>query len=394
MCLGCYDRLMSRFDLSPVERALTLEKLVRDHADESDEQRRLPAEVARAFAVNGLYRIGAPKSYGGEEADPMAQIETIETISRFDGAAGWNLMIGVETFGLSAAGCDSCRELIEDPLVILCGSTAAVGRADLEGDGYRVSGQWQFVSGCHNATVFSATVRLYENDKPVSTNVAALITASDFEIQDTWHVGGMRGSGSHDVHVNDVWVPANQIVPRIGFAESDLPLMRFPLAARLAYNKVAVSLGIARAALDAFYALAEGKWPRFSSRKLKERASAHRAIAEAEVLVNGARALLMQEVGVMWQKVERAEDVTNREKALFQITCSHGVRACTNAVDLVCDAAGTSANFETHPLERIGRDIRVVRQHLTVAGHHIEDGGRVLLGLTGEDTMLKGLGGG
>ena len=383
---------MSKYELSPVARARQLESLIHQHASDADQQRRLPAEVARAFAENGLYRIGAPESFAGEEADPMTQIEVIEAISQFDGAAGWNLMIGVETFGLTAVGCEACRSVIEDPMVIMCGSTAAVGRADRDGEGYRVSGEWQFVSGCHNATVFSATVELFDQGESVGRNVAALITAPDFEIQDTWHVGGMRGSGSHDVHVNNVWVPANQIIPRIGFAKSDMPLMQFPLAARLAYNKVAVSLGIARAGLNAFVDLADGKLPRFSSKKLKQRGSAQQAIAEAEVRVNAARALLMQEVSVMWDKVLAGDEVTARERALFQITCSHGVRACCEAVDLICDAAGTSSNFQAHPLERISRDIRVVRQHLSVAGHHIEDGGRVLLGLTGQDTMLYGVG--
>jgi alkylation response protein AidB-like acyl-CoA dehydrogenase len=380
---------MVDYDLTPVQRAQSLEALIRAHSDDADKNRRLSREVAIAFAENGLYRIGAPRAYSGEEADPLTQIETIETVSRFDGSAGWNLMIGVETFGLSAAGCGDCKELIADPMVIMCGSTAAVGRAEKEGDGYRVNGEWQFVSGCHNGSVFSATVRLHENGEPVSTNRAALITAPDFQIQDTWHVGGMRGSGSHDVHVKDVWIPANQIIAPIGLAKSDQPLMRFPLGSRLAYNKVAVSLGIARAGLDAFVDLAEGKMPRFSSKSLKERPMAHRAIAQAEVRVRGSRALLVEMVSELWERVLDHGHITTKERALFQIACSDAAKGCAEAIDLVCDAAGTSANFEGNPLERISRDIRVVRQHLSVASLHIEDGGRALLGLAPEGAMLK-----
>lgn len=378
--------------LSAPERALSLESVVRAHADEADESRRLSPEVAEAFARAGLYRIGAPVAYGGEEADPVTQIETIEAISRFDGAAGWNLMIGVETFGLSAVGCDACKSLIEDPMVIMCGSTAAIGRADKVTGGYRINGRWQFVSGCHNSTIFSASVRLYENDEPGAANVAALVQAPDFEIQDTWHVGGMRGSGSHDVIVNDVFVPDNQIIPRIGFAKSEQPLMRFPLAARLAFNKVAVSLGLARAALDAFTELAEGKVPRFTSQSLRQRSSSQLAIAEAEVRVLGSRTLLLDLVDKIWQQVLTGDEVSLRDRAIFQIACSDAVRGCVESVDRLCDVAGTSANFQGQPLERIARDVRVVRQHLTVAGHHIEDGGRVLLGLEPEGTMLKALG--
>lgn len=377
--------------ISPVQRAQALEALVRKHADDADGNRRLSKEVAVAFAENGLYRIGAPRTYSGEESDPMAQIETIETISRFDGSAGWNLMIGVETFGLMASSFGECEYLIKDPMVVLCGSTAAVGTAEKVVGGYRVNGQWQFVSGCHNASLFSATVNLVEGGERGTQRFAAIVQLPDFEIQDTWYVGGMRGSGSHDVHVKDAFVPDNHILPAIGSARSDQPLMRFPTGARLAYNKVAVSLGLARAGLDAFVELAAGKIPRFSSKSLRDRPSAHRSIAEAEVRVLASRALLIELVAELWRQVLNEEHITTRERAIFQIACSDAVRGCVEAVDLLSDAAGTSANFQSHPLERIGRDVRVVRQHLTVAGLHMEDGGRVLLGMPPEGAMLTRL---
>jgi alkylation response protein AidB-like acyl-CoA dehydrogenase len=354
----------------PVEIAADLEALVRQHADQAERERRLSRPVAEAFAATGLYRIAAPEDLGGLDADPMTQIQVIETVSKFDGSAGWNLMIGIETFGLLAPGCGACRELIADPAVVMSSSTAAVGRADRDGDGYRVNGRWQFVSGCHNGSVFGATVRLYEDDD--------------------WHVGGMCGSGSHDVVVEDVWVPARQIVAPLGGADSDSAQLRFPLGARLAFNKVAVALGLARAGIDAFVALAEGKVPRFTSASLRDRRASQRAVAEAEVRVLAARALVLQLVEVMWEQVLSGSHITTRERAVFQLACSDAVRSAVAAVDLVSDAAGTTANQKEHPLERIGRDVRVVRQHVTVASHHIDDAGRVLLGLPPEGLMLSG----
>lgn len=99
----------------------------------------------------------------------------------------------------------------------------------------------------------------------------------------------------------------------------------------------------------------------------------------------------MELVDELWQRVLGYEHITTKERALFQIACSDAVKGCVEAVDLVADAAGTSANFQANPLERISRDVRVVRQHLTVASLHIEDGGRALLGLEPEGAMLKGL---
>lgn len=377
--------------IGPVERALGLESLVREHADEADQRRRLPAVVASAFAENGLYRIGAPRDYGGEEADPITQIETIEAISFYDGSAGWNLMIGVESFGLIAPGCGACKHLIDDPMVVMSSSTAAVGKAEKVDQGYRINGQWQFVSGCQNSSVFGATVAIHENGQPVPGNVYAMIAAPDFEILDTWDVSGMRGSGSHDVRVTDIMVPKEQIVAPLGGTQSNQPLLRFPLGARLAYNKVAVALGIARAGLDLFVELAEGKIPRFQSRSLRERAASQRAIAEAEIKVRSSRAFVFDQVAMFWDRAQAGAHITSRERAIFQIACSDAVRACVDAVDLIADAAGTSANFRSSPLERICRDIRVVRQHVTVASHHIDDAGRVLLGLPAEGMMLRGL---
>jgi indole-3-acetate monooxygenase len=375
----------------PLARARALIPLVASRADEAEASRRLPAAVAEAFARSGLYRIAAPERYGGEAIDPIGQIETLEAIAAADGSAGWNLMIGIESFGLIAPGFHACADLIEDPMVVLCSSTAAVGRADAVDGGYRVSGQWQFVSGCHNSQLFGATVRLYRDGEPVpgAGNVYAIVPRTDFEILDTWHVAGLCGSGSHDVRVDGAFVPQTHIVAPLGGVRDDAPLLRFPIGARLAYNKVAVALGIARASLDAFVLLAEDKVPRFSSRTLRTRPAAQRAVALAEVRVQGARALLLTLVGRMWEAVVAGERVLPEQLALFQAACSDAVAGCAEAVDLVADAAGTTANMKGHPLERRTRDIRVIRQHAAVASHHIEDAGRVLLGLPAEGLMLR-----
>ena len=258
--------------------------------------------------------------------------------------------------------------------------------------GWRISGRWKFVSGCHNAEVFGATVSRHRHGQAIAglPNCYAILTGGEFAIEDTWDVTGMRGSGSHDVVVEDVVVPESRMVQAMGNHSDESALMRFPLASRLAYNKVAVALGIARAALDEFAELAGAKKPRFGSRQLRERPFAQRAIAEAEVRVRAGRALVMELLEVMWVKVQKQEAVTLAERAMFQIACSDAVRGAIQAVDTVAEAAGTSANFRGGPLERRVRDVRVVGQHVTVAPHQIEDGGRVLLGLEPEGPLLKG----
>jgi alkylation response protein AidB-like acyl-CoA dehydrogenase len=382
---------VARAEFDPIERARSLAPLVREAADEAERERSLPARVAEAMAEAGLYRVAAPREFGGAELDPCTQIRTIEAISEADGSAGWNLMIGIETFGLLAVGFPRGAELFADPKVIVCGSTAAIGRAERAPGGFRLSGRWPFVSGCHNAHYLSLLAAPHENGEPVPGELAQfmIVPRSDWEILDTWNVSGLRGSGSHDVCVEDVFVPVENTAsfgrPTV---RPTLPIARIPTGTRLAYNKVGVALGIARAAIDGFVELAAGKTPRFSSAKLRERAHVQHAIARAEARVRGARAFVLEAAETVWQAALEDRRSTPHEKALLQLACSDAASGCAEAVDRLAEAAGTSANQLGSPLERHARDVRVIRQHMTVAPQHIDDAGRVLLGLPPEGMML------
>ncbi len=376
-----------------VAKAEALAPLVRCHADQAERQRHLPRPVAQAFASAGLYRLAATPDIHGADADPMTQIGVIEAVSRADGSAGWNLMIGIETFGLIGPGFkDRCPELIADPMTVMASSTAAVGQAVREGAGWRVRGQWQFVSGIHNAQLFGATVCLTERDGETPAaegNRYAVVPAGEFEILDTWHVAGLRGSGSHDVRLRDVFVPAERIIAPLGGHAASTPQLRLPLGNRLAYNKAAVALGIARAGIDAFVALATRKQPRFTTRTLRDRPFAQRAVAHAEARLLGARAALLELAAKTWETVTAGNEVAPRQQALFHIVASDAARAAVEVVETLCEAAGTTANRVGEPLERIARDVRVVRQHATVAPHLIEDAGRALLGLEAESAVVR-----
>ncbi len=376
-----------------VDRAIELQPLVREFADENEQQRHLSQELAKVFSDAGFYRLAAPKDCFGGGQPPREQLGVIEALAYADASAAWNVMIGIESFGLIAPAFENCRELIEDPDVILASSTAAVGKAVRVDGGYRVSGQWQFASGVHNAQIFGATVRVHADDEapPKGGNRYAIVPVGDYEILDTWHTSGMRGSGSHDVRIDDVFVPEERLISPIGGAEHDSPLLNFPLGVRLAYNKVGVAWGIARAAIDVFVELAAGKTPRFSNRKLQERSGAHLAVAQAEVRLRSNKALVLQLIDEVWAAVQVRGHISSKERALFQISCSDGVAGCIDLVEQLGRVAGTTSNQLGHPLERMLRDVRVVGQHTSVAPQHIEDGGRILLGMPAQEMMLAGL---
>jgi len=393
---------VSQAEEALVERALALQPLARECADEAERERRLPKRLIESLAAERLLRVAAPQPIG-DETHPFTQIRVIEAISQADGAAGWNLMIGIEIMGFlgGALAPDVAERLYSDPGLVISGALNPLGRAVPVEGGFRVTGQWPFASGCQNSQYFwgQCIVKAAASGKRRSDGLRdapsgvvlreALIPARDFEIVDTWQVAGLRGSGSHDVRATDVFVPDDHMTSTMtGGVRASGTLFRLPPFSRLAYNKVGVATGIARAALDHFIALASAKTPRASRQPLAERASAQLALAEAETLLRSARAWVFEMVGEIWDATEAGQKITLEQRALVQLACSNAASAAVRAVELVHAAAGSTANFVSSPLERCFRDVQVVRQHIMVSGQWAEAGGRVLLGLNSGSPLL------
>lgn len=386
------------------DRVRELEPLIREHADTAERQRYLPGAVADAMARAGLYRIGASRELGGEELDPMSQIEVIEVASEIDGATGWNLMIGIEVMGLFGAALqpEVAQEIYREPSLVAAGALNPQGRAVRSEGGYVVSGQWPFASGCHNAHWFWGQCIVTDGQQPIRDAAGAVelieaaIPSDDFEILDTWRVAGMRGSGSHDVAAQEVFVP-DRLITRVSEAgtigmrfRDESPLYRFPAFARLAYNKVGVSTGIAKAALGAFRTLASEKTPRASRVPLREKAAVQSVYAEAWMLLRSSRAYVMDAVGEVWDTVVAGDETTVDQRMHVHLACSSATEAAVKVVELLSAAAGTTANFEDCPLERQLRNVRVVPQHIMVSSQWKETAGRVLLGLPGDSPWFSG----
>ena len=372
-------------------RAVSLRELIRSHADEAERSRHLPNEVASAFATNRLYRLGAPTSIGGADEDPTIQMQVIEEVSRSDGSAGWNLMIGIETFALVGPSLATCADVVADPNVIMASSTAAVGDARPCDGGWLINGQWQFASGVHNAHVFGATVRkISDRGETDDVRYYAILPAGQFEIVDTWHVSGLRGSGSHDVRIVDQVAADTHVVATLGHGDMPSNQLSIPLNVRLTFNKIAVALGIARAAIDAFIDLAHGKTPRFAYKKLKDRPFAQRQLAKAEARIRAHRAAVYDHTERVTQVCYRGDRLSDEDIAIAHLLASEATTGCVYVVETLLEAAGTSANFLGHPLEKLARDIRVIRQHTTVSPQHIDHIGQALIG-NGLHGFLRGV---
>lgn len=371
-------------------RSRALQAFVREHAEEAEQQGYVSEVVVRKMAAEGLYRLCAPACFGGAEADPVTTIKVIEEISAGDGATGWALMIGMETVGIGGslmAPATAAQLFADRPDLVMCGALNPQGRARAVEGGWMVTGQWPFASGCHFAHFFWGQC-VIEGTSPTEF-LEILVPRADYEVLDTWHVNGLRGSGSHDVAVRDLFVPDTMTTNTRAYRpQHEGPLFRLPPFSRLAYNKVGVSLGIARTALDEFYVLADSKVPRLMARPLRDRPRAQLAIAEAEAILRSARAFCFEAVNEEWEHVKAGGVADRRQRAMVRLACSWACQEAVRAVQTVCTAAGTSPNVAGSVLGRCLRDVQVVPQQVMVAPQFIEDAGRVLLGLDPLEPIL------
>jgi alkylation response protein AidB-like acyl-CoA dehydrogenase len=202
---------------------------------------------------------------------------------------------------------------------------------------------------------------------------------------DTWHVSGLRGTGSHDFAVTDLFVPEQNTVPLRDFTPVPTqpgPIYAIPMAPIFSSILAAILLGIARSAIEALVTLAAGKTPMGSPKVLRERALVQADLARAEALVRAGRAFLFNEVDAMWREVLAGRTITVRRRALVRLAASEAGRYAIQAVNLVYAAGGSTSIREDNRIERCWRDAHAAVQHFSVSEHaNLEPVGRVLLGL-------------
>jgi alkylation response protein AidB-like acyl-CoA dehydrogenase len=218
-----------------------------------------------------------------------------------------------------------------------------------------------------------------------------LVPAQDVEIIDTWFVRGMRGTGSHDYAVRDLFVPTAYTFN--AFDDPPLhsgPLYRLPVILTLCSALGPLALGIARGAIDCFTEIMATKVDGFAGTPMRERPTVQERVAKAEAAVRSARAFLYEMVHEVWSAVEQGATLTEQQLALFSLANMHAVAAGAQAVDLVYHAAGTSAIFTMNLLERFFRDIHVATQHRCASPEELYQAGRVLLGLPLSGVMALG----
>jgi alkylation response protein AidB-like acyl-CoA dehydrogenase len=369
-----------------LERARSLGPRIRTFSDEAESLRRLPPDLVTVLAEAGLFKLGLPEEYGGPEVDPVTFIEIVDEVSRHDSAAGWCVMIASTTAPMAAylPAVDAEAIYGRDPLTITGGAIAPSGTGRAVEGGYIVTGRWQWGSGTQHCSWICGGTLTDAGDYRLM-----FFPATDVEIVDTWHSSGLRGTGSNDFAVAEVFVPSGRAVAIVGARPRiDRPLYIFPLFSMLALAVASVCLGIARRAIDELVDLAGVKTPVFTSRRLERSTMTQVDVAKADAALGSARAFLLDEVGATWDDVLAGREVSLDQRARVRLAATNAGVRCAEAVDFAYNAGGGSSVFAKSPLQRCFRDIHTATQHIMVQPRGYEVFGRLRLGLPSDTSML------
>jgi alkylation response protein AidB-like acyl-CoA dehydrogenase len=366
---------------------------IRDAADTIEAERRLPPALARALMEAGVFRMGAPRVYGGGEFDPMSQVRVVEELSRLDGSVGWLSMIGSAGSFLAAfLAPPVAQRLFGDPYGVTAGQLRPPQRADLVAGGYRVNGTWHFASGCQHAMTLVCGCVVYERGQPrllangrPETRVM-LVPVSAATIIDTWHTTGMCGTGSHDFTVDNVFVPFEESPNMADPPHCPGPLYVFPPLFLVSH--AGVPLGIARSALDFVEELSAHKEMMPSRRLLREDTQVQETVAWAEATLGAARSYVYSTLEDLWETLCRGDGPSPRQRAQYRLMITYSHQAAKQVVTTLYDTAATSSIFRTSPLDRNMRDILTACQHRVVHLKMYRPAGRLLLGLDPEELFF------
>lgn len=369
--------------VSVLDAVANLLPAIAERASEVEEARRLPRDLLAHLTAAGCFRMLLPRSHGGIGADLPAAMHVVEELASADGSVGWTVMIGaaawIDLAGLPASSFDAL--FADGPDVMIAGAFSPSGLAVPVESGYQVSGRWGFASGSpHAEWLYGNCVEETGATGPPRLRIA-LLALGDAEVEDTWHVIGLRGTGSHHFRVDNVFVPAERTWALMEDEPSvDAPIVRIPTPAMFALNISAAAIGIAQGALADIRALATGKVPLLAGGPLATSPTFHHELATADAQLRAGRALVYDCAEGAWATASARSEFTLEQRARIRAAAAWAVDTAAAVVTSAYRAGGGTSLFVDSPLQRRLRDIHAVTQHFLVRPDSLTTAGAVLAG--------------
>jgi alkylation response protein AidB-like acyl-CoA dehydrogenase len=367
--------------------------------DEIDRRRELPGAIVDGLIERGLFRLLLPRSLGGAELLPAQYVPIIEELAKSNASTAWcvNQNSGCSMTAAHLAP-EVAREIFGGPHGMLAWGPGP-GEARVVPGGYRVTATWGFASGSHHATWLGCHVpvieadgakRLHPNGTPVVRTM--LFPKSATKFTDIWHTIGLRGTGSDQYSVADLFVPEAYSLDVLSRRETPVGeerlLYRFSSLALYAAGFAGVALGIARSMLGEFIVLARDKIPRGARKTMRDNNVTQAQVAQAEARLLSARGWLLHSLEEITDAVAERGHITLDERMTIRLAATFAIHTALQVVDILYQAAGATAIFDTNPFERRFRDIHSVAQQLQGRQQHFETVGQHLMGLEADTGWL------
>ena len=382
---------------SPLDVARKLAPQIRSCANATEAARELPRPLFEALADAGMFHLVLPRTLGCPELDLPTYIQVIEELGKADASTAWAINQGA-VFATYAARMppEVARAIwIDTPRSVVSNTPAPSAQAVVVPGGYLVTGHQGFSTGCRHASWVAAHAQIIEDGHPrrladgQPETRYLFVPVTEAERLDTWHVRGLRGTGTHHFAVHEVYVPAERsVLARTAPLIETGPLYQISRGLVFASGDAAVALGVARTCLATFYELAGTKMPRAMPGLLREQPMVQADIGHAEADLRASRAFLTETVRDLWATVSAAGTLSLDQRATLRIATTHAIRLAIQVVDTVYNAAGATAVYEGHPLQRAFQDMHVISQHTQARRAHYEFVGRHWLGLPIDETRL------
>jgi 3-hydroxy-9,10-secoandrosta-1,3,5(10)-triene-9,17-dione monooxygenase len=378
------------------EAAERLAPLVRSRAEETERRRDPSPEVVTAMKAAGMHRLYMPRRFGGYGMDWGAHFIAGERLSRECGSTGWIASLVFSHIMFVGRFAPEAQEefFAASPDPVLATGSAGGGAIVREGDGWRLKGRWSFVSGviAANGCMFVAR----ENGQgPISHFI--LLLPGEYTVHDTWNAEGLRGTGSHDVSVDDVLVPARRVLrmdeftsmtpPGAAIADSYVHCVRTP-----PYQKswfFGPLLGTARGALASYLEQTRARTGRILGESIASQVPVQVRIGAACARLDAAELIFQEMLRRLHELGAARAEVRGDELLRMRRLITLGASMCAETTDMLATMMGITGFATGNPVQRLHRDCRTVSMHVELNwDHSMSATGKLRLGVPTGDPLV------
>ncbi len=378
-------------------RAGEIVTALRETDAESESRRSLSDRAVELLRDAGLTRLMSPAAYGGYQLPPRALVEAERVVAHGSPAASWVLMVcGAHTFMAGRLPREAQDEIFgPDPAVLIPGVPSSQGTCQRAGGGFVLKGRWPFCSGIDHGSWVMLGSRGTRNDAGEPTpGMLVVLPKADVTVDDTWYTLGMRGTGSKDVVLDDVFVPFHRAV-RVSDAwmgvvpDVEVPLYRLPVGATLSTMLLGTIVGMSERGLRLFVEETAARTDAYSGEPKTQRAGIQQRVAEAAAEVAHAWALATRNCDLLEAAMDHPPPMPTAARAEARWNAAYGAELCRRAADRLYAAAGARANHDANQLQSVFRDINTSTHHAMLDFDTTREiWGKVLLGVEQPDALI------